>query len=115
MNTKSDWDAVRQQLMADERRRVELPPTSEEMLAYTRGELSAEEEERMRERLVCYPELVRTLTEAFPDEDPRPGDAGYVSDEEMTRRWAEIQSRVRHNPPTGGRVLQFTRAFAALA
>src|ERR1051325_10204358 len=65
MITKTEWQGLHQQLMADERKRMGDPPTAEEVLAYMSGELSAEEEERIRERLVCYPELVRTLTAPF--------------------------------------------------
>lgn len=114
MITKSDWDAVRQQFLADERRRGE-PPTSEEMLAYMCGELSPEQEEQMRERLIGYPELVRALSEPFPEEDPSPGDPDYVSDEEMDRRWAALQSRIHGNATQGGRVFLLWRASAFLA
>lgn len=67
MNTKSDWQHVNQQLMADQRARLGDPPTSDELLAYMRGELSEAEEERIRDLLVCYPELARSLAEPFPE------------------------------------------------
>lgn len=70
MSTKSDWQHVSQQLMADQRERLGDPPTSDELLAYMRGELSEAEEERIRDLLVCYPELARSLAEPFP-EKPR--------------------------------------------
>jgi len=63
------------------------PPTAEEMLAYTRGELSAEEEARLQERLVQHPELVRTLTVPFPMEGAEPGDPDYMPDEEFAAHW----------------------------
>jgi hypothetical protein len=90
MNTKSNWQ--------------EAPPTAEEMLAYMRGELSAADEEWVRERLIGYPELVRTLTAPFP-EAAEPGDPDYLSDAEFASRW-------NRNP---GRVLQFWPAFGAIA
>ena len=114
MITKSDWRTVSQHFMADERRRVGEPPTAEEMLAYSRGELSAEEEARVRERLVCYPELVRTLTEPFPAEGAEPGDPDYLSDEDFAKHWASLQSRRTRKPPVNRRV-QFWRGVAALA
>ena len=59
MITKSDLKAVFDQMTAEERQRLPEPPTVEEMLAYRRGELSADEESRVRELLICYPELLR--------------------------------------------------------
>jgi hypothetical protein len=116
MITKSDWRAVNQQLMADDRRRLGEPPTTEEMLAYTRGELTAEEEARVRERLVCHPDLVRTLTEPFPTEGAEAGDADYLPDEEFASHWSEMQTRMgRGRPAEGARVLPFWRFSAALA
>jgi hypothetical protein len=115
MNTKSDWRTVNEQLMNDDRRKLE-PPTAEEMLAYTRGELSPEDEQRVRERLVCYPDLVRTLTEPFPDEGAEPGDRDYIPDEEYASHWDALQPRLRRSKrSTQGRRLQFWRTSAALA
>jgi hypothetical protein len=116
MITRTDWQAVHDQLMADERGRLGDPPTAEELLAYTRGELPAEEEARVRHRLVLYPDLVRTLTEPFPIEGAEPGDSDYLSDEEFSRHWASMQRRMsRKQPVSGARVLQFWRVAAALA
>jgi hypothetical protein len=66
MITKADWQSVNQELMADQRERLGEPPTADELLAYMRGELPPEDEERVRELLVCYPELARSLAEPFP-------------------------------------------------
>ncbi len=52
-----------------DRRKLGEPPTFDEMLAYTRGELSGAEEQRVRELMVCYPELARTVTEPFEPEE----------------------------------------------
>ena len=114
MNTKSDWQTVNRELMEERRRELGPPPSVEELLAYTRGELSQEEEERVRELLVCYPELARGLTEPFPEEDAQPGEPGYVSDEEMARRWTALQSRVAERR-RGGRLFHFSRLSAAIA
>lgn len=83
MITKSDWDAVQKQMIEEEQQRLE-PPTAEEMRAYTQGKLSEEEEEHVRERLLAYPELVRTLAVPFP-EPAEPGDADYLSEHEFAR------------------------------
>lgn len=113
MNTKSEWQSVHQQLMADERRRLQ-PPTAEEMLAYTRGELTAEEEASIQERLACYPELARTLTAEFPSEGAEPGEADYLSDEEYAVHWKRLQARMRPAAKEG-RVVQFPRWIAGIA
>ena len=91
------------------------PPTAGEMLAYTRGELSPEEEARVQERLVDHPDLVRTMTEPFPTEGAEPGDPDYLSDEEFAKHWASMQKRMHRQPPATGRVLQFWRYSAAIA
>jgi hypothetical protein len=115
MITKSEWQAVNQQMMADDRRRVGEPPTAEEILAYTRGELTPEEEARVRERLVCYPDLVRTLTAPFPIEGAEPGDPDFLPDEELARHWEAMRKRVHHRGRDEHRVLRFWRVSAALA
>lgn len=68
MSTKAEWQAGNRQWIEEQRARLGEPPTAEEMLAYMRGELSGEDEERMRERLACYPELSRSLAAPFPEE-----------------------------------------------
>jgi hypothetical protein len=86
------------------------PPTSEEMLAYLRGELSPSEEDSFRERLLPYPELVRTLTEPFPTEGAEPGDEDYLSDEDFQKHWAAMRKK-----RSGGVVIQLWPAMAAMA
>lgn len=115
MITNTDWRTVNEQLMDDERERLD-PPTAEEMLAYTRGELSAEDEQRVREQLVSYPELVRTLTVPFPTEGAKPGDPDYVSDDEYPAHWSALQARMGGpRLAARGRRLDFWRTFAAIA
>jgi hypothetical protein len=117
MITKLDWQAVHAQLLAERRRRLGDPPTVEEMLAYSRGELSQEDEERVRALLVSYPELLRALNADFDDDDAQPGDPDYFSEEAVTRQWNEFQQRVgrRGGESDAGRVLPFWRATAAIA
>ena len=91
MITKSDFDAVFQKMTEEERAKHPLP-TSEELLAYTRGTLSEEEAEAFRERLMAYPELVRTLAEPFP-EPAQPGDPDYLSEHEFARLWRAPAAR----------------------
>lgn len=113
MTTRSEWKAASRALMAEDRQRFGEPPTAEEVMALTRGELPAEEAARVRERLVAYPDLVRTLTVPFPTEGARPGDQDYMSDDEFATHWAALQKRRQR--PSGGRVLQFWQAFGAIA
>jgi hypothetical protein len=68
MITREDWLTVNRELMAEQRERLGEPPTAEELLAYMKGELSEVEQEAMRERLVAWPELARSLAEPFPEE-----------------------------------------------
>lgn len=109
MITKSEWQDVHDEMTAEDRRTLGDPPTAEEVAAYLRGELPEREETRVRALLVAYPALARTLTVPFPEEDGEP-----LPD--LDRHWAEFRTRIdRPRPATGGRVLQFWRAAAALA
>ena len=113
MTTKQEFSAANEAVMAGDRKRLGEPPSAAEVLAYTRGHLATDEHERIRERLVAYPELVRTLTAPFPTEGAQPGDADYLSDDEFATRWASLQKRRQR--PGGARVLQFWRGFSAIA
>ena len=110
MITKSEWQAVNRQLMAEDRQRLGEPPTAEEILAYTRGELSPEDETRVRERLVCHPDLVRALAVPFPAEPAKPGDPDYLSEDEFAKHWEVLQKRMRPH-----RVVRFPHAWTAIA
>jgi len=85
------------------------PPTSDEMLAYQRGEMSDEERARFRDRLIEYPELVRTLLAPFP-EAAEPGDDDYMSDAEFDRHFAAMQKRMPR-----GALVHFWPAMTAIA
>lgn len=101
MNTHSDRQAEHDQ-----------PPTAEEMLAHSRGELTAEEAARVWERLQQYPELARAYTDPFPEAGAEPGDPGYVSEAEIDQRWTAFS---RHIDRGRGRVVQFPRIVSAVA
>jgi hypothetical protein len=114
MIPKAEWQSVSHDLMAERRADAGDPPTADQILAYTRGELSGEDEERVRELLVCYPELARTLTEPVPD--PRPGEPGYRSENELAQRWMALQQRIgMSSAREQGRALQIWRGLAAVA
>ncbi|HEV7919222.1 MAG TPA: hypothetical protein VGR02_00380 [Thermoanaerobaculia bacterium] len=114
MITKSDWDTIQHELLdVDQQHPLGDPPTVEEMLAYTRGELSPEDEERVRRLLVLHPELAHALTAPLPEEDAAPGEDGHLPPEELTRRWTELRRSIHGD---GGSVVQFwRRASLAIA
>jgi hypothetical protein len=89
MTDKTEWQEANRRLMAEQRQKLGDPPTAEEMLAYSRGEMSAEEEERIRELLVAYPELARMNSAPFPEE----AEAG-VSKEAIRDGWNDVQRRL---------------------
>ncbi|HEX8616686.1 MAG TPA: hypothetical protein VF911_03775 [Thermoanaerobaculia bacterium] len=122
MIRKSEWKAVHEELAAEDRRSLGAPPTVEELEAYSRGELPQVDEARVRALLVAYPELARAMAIDFPDDDAQPGDDGFVSAEEVSRRLADFRRGVHAAPPVesaAGRLLLFryvpTAVAAALA
>lgn len=86
---KNDWIAASEELVADERERLGPPPSAAEVRAYLRGELPPEEAERIRDLLVCYPDLALSLTAA-----PGEGAARILSDEELAANWNAMQTRL---------------------
>jgi hypothetical protein len=116
MTNESDWQAVQKEMTAEERRKLGEPPTAEEMLAYTRGELPAETAGRVRTWLVCNPDLARALMQPFPADDAKPGDPDFLSPEELAKHWASLQQRI-HEPAMAstGRLLRFPSRWTALA
>ena len=108
MISKADWQAVHDTMTADDRRKLGEPPTAEEVIAYSNGELDAADEARVRELLVAYPEMARALAHPFPEDAADALPAG-----EVEARWREFERRVA--PPRTGHVLEFWRASAAIA
>ena len=111
MSSRSDWKAVHEEMTAEDRRKLGEPPTAEEMLAYSRGELGTEDAQRVRAHLVANPDLARALMQPFPTDDAQPGDRDYLSEEELSKRWQSLQQHVHSK----GRLLQFRNAWTALA
>lgn len=117
MTSKSDWQDANRELIAEQRQRLGDPPTADELQAYSRGELSENEEERIRDLLVVYPELARMYAAPFPEE----GDA--VSEEQVRGSWNALQERlgIRKDPvhpeteAQRGRVLSFRYVPASVA
>ena len=115
MSSKLIWRAIHEALIANDHDQELEPPTVEEMLAYRRGELGAEEEARVRERLVAYPELARAVAQPFPPDDAVAGDADYLTPELLNRRWKALQQRIHAAPGESGRILRFWQISAAVA
>ena len=109
MMNRSDWQAVRDVLIADDRAKLGEPPTVDELLAYERGELSKDEAERVQQLLVAYPELARAYATPFPADDDN-----ALPDDVIDRQWNAFRAANSSSSP-GGRVLQFWRGFAAIA
>jgi hypothetical protein len=109
MMNRSDWNAVRETLIADDRAKLGDPPTVDELLAYERGELSQEDTERVQQLLVAYPELARAYATPFPADDTD------LPDDVIDRQWNAFRAGNRAGSGSGGRVLQFWRGAAAIA
>jgi hypothetical protein len=89
MSDKSEWQEMNRRLMAEQQRELGEPPTAGEMLAYSRGEMTEAEEERIRDLLVAYPELARAYGAEFPDESH-----GAATDEKTLQSWSDLQRRL---------------------
>ncbi|MBV8543952.1 MAG: hypothetical protein JO093_05200 [Acidobacteria bacterium] len=110
MTTKSELSAANRELIAENRLTIGDPPSAEEVLAYTSGGLAPDQEARIRERLMAYPELVRALTTPFP-EGAEADHPDYLSDHEFARHWKALQKRRQR--PDG--VPRYWRAVGAIA
>lgn len=110
MTTKSDWEPVGPNRTAGGRREPGEPPTTEELLAHGRGELSGVDAQRVQVWLEANPDMARALTQPFPEDDAKPGDPDYLAEEEVSRRWAALQKEIR----PAGRLVRFP-VWTALA
>lgn len=116
---QSDWQAVRDALIADDRANLGEPPTVDELLAYERGGLSKEDAERVQQLLVAYPELARAYATPFPSDDAQPGDSDYLAGDVIDRQWHAFRagngSRAANfaSGVSKGRVLQFWPSVVA--
>ncbi len=106
MTNKSEWQEANRRIAAEQREKLGDPPTAEELLAYSRGEMNESEEERIRDLLVAYPELARMYSAPFPEESEldvsqEAIDAG-LNDVKRRLGIAAIQprARMRHYLPT---------------
>lgn len=113
MTNQSEWQEANRRLTAEQRETLGDPPTAEEMLAYSRGELSESEEERVRDLLIAYPELARMYGAPVPEE-VQPA----VSNERVTAGLDDLRQRLGTNVvPRRARMRHYlpTSIAAALA
>lgn len=89
MTNKNEWQEANRRLTAEQQQKLGDPPTAEEMLAYSRGEMSAEEEDRIRDLLVAYPEVARMYGAPFPEEAEV-----EVSEEVIAAGYQDLQRRL---------------------
>lgn len=94
MNDKNEWKAAHDELLAEARTRNGEPPAFDEVLALMAGQLPEQEAARLRERLLAYPELMQIMVASAPEGAAQPGDDDFVSDAEMSRRWASLHARI---------------------
>ncbi|HEX7181351.1 MAG TPA: hypothetical protein VF756_05870 [Thermoanaerobaculia bacterium] len=95
MIKRADWETAYRGLIVAGCQRLGEPPTEEQLLAYSRGELQGEEAVRVQEALSCHPELARALAAPFPSPgESQPGDLDDLSDEALERDWKAIQARL---------------------
>lgn len=103
MITRSDLKAVHTLAMAERRNQLADASSNEQLFAFMRGELSAEETDRVRQFLLAYPDLIDAMNEPFPEDEAAPGEPGHVSDTEVGRRFAELKRELEG----GGEVVPF--------
>jgi hypothetical protein len=96
MVDNNDWESAYRDAIDRGRARVD-PPTPEELVAWSRGELPQSEGDHMRERLAYYPDLAAALAEdAEVTEDEPP----LLTREQIATDWELIQQRL--GSPGGG-------------
>src|ERR1044071_1290687 len=112
MADKAEWQKAGRRLAAEQREKLGDPPTADELLAYSRGELSESEEERIQDLLVAYPELARMYGASLPEE----GEPG-ISKEEIAAGLQDVNRRLGTTPAPRRRVWHYlpTTIAAALA
>src|SRR3954451_426220 len=86
MIRKDELRAAAHETRDKERRTLGEPPTEAELLAWSRGELKGEPAARMRELLVCYPDLARVFMEPLSEEG-----AEFVTNDDVVRGWEALQ------------------------
>lgn len=86
-----DWRTAFREVVERGRERLGDPPTPEELVAWSRGELSESEAERIRELLALYPDLAAALNES---EEAPDDEAPVLSRADLDADWELLQQRI---------------------
>jgi hypothetical protein len=86
-----EWETAYRETIEHGRAHIGEPPTPEELVAWSRGELPESEEERMRERLAWYPDLAAALAE---DDEAVEDESSILTREQVATDWELIQQRM---------------------
>ena len=95
MTSRNPWEEAYRETIEHGRERAGDPPTPEEILAWSRGELPESEAERMRERLAWFPDLAVALSE---DEQAADDEAPLLTRDEIESDWELIRQRLNEDP-----------------
>jgi anti-sigma factor RsiW len=91
MTNKTDWDSAYRDVVDRGRERLGDPPSPEELIAFSRGELPEAEAERIRELLAYYPDLAVALAEG---DDIAMDEAPVLNREQIEADWQLLQHRM---------------------
>ncbi len=86
-----------QALVEESREQLGEPPSSRELLAYHRDQLSVEDAERVRQHLAREP-ATRDRFLDLTAHVPGPDGPGHLTDEDVAEDWEVIQRRLRLEP-----------------
>lgn len=106
MNDDHELERSFRALAEESRGELGEPPSSEQLLAFHRGELGAEEAGRIREHLARDPATLDRLLDLIAHV-PDPDGIGHLSDEDLAEDWEVIQRRLRVQRPPKAAVVPF--------
>jgi hypothetical protein len=108
--TENDWHEAARAVSDAELVRLGDPPTDDEVIAFSRGELTGAHESRVREYLVHAPELLDALTAPFPSADAAP----VLTEAQLAHDWSRLRARIEpERPPVPRWYLRNNWAIAA--
>jgi hypothetical protein len=91
---RNESNAAYDKLIEEGRRRVGPPPTVDELLAYSRGDLAADHHDRVQELLVYYPDLARAVSALKHDSDAEPANPADITNETAAAHWESLRHRI---------------------
>ena len=108
MDKKPPIEPVLRALAAKARRTLDDHPTPEELVAYRAGELTAEDEERIRDHLALCRDCSQLLLDLKEFEDAAPEEEAGLSDIQVEAAWRRLRPRLEER-----KVLTSPRWFAS--